>query len=129
MGRRLHRVDRYAREVLAGKVSAGPWVRLACERHERDRATGLYRFDADAADHAIGFIERWIHLPDTVDADGHPKRFLLEPWQTFIVGSLFGWKFATGYRRFGNAYLEIGKGNGKTPMLAAIGLYGLMMDG
>jgi len=133
MGRRIHRVDRYARDVLDGRIVAGPYVRLACRRHVQDRATGGRRglaFDADRADHAIRFIETWVHLPDTLDADGTPARFVLQPWQAFIVGSLFGWVDAkTGYRRFKFAFCEVGKGNGKTPLVAAIGLYGLTMDG
>lgn len=130
--KQLHRVHQYARDVRKGKVVAGPLVRLACERHERDlkeaQAKGFV-FDESAADHVIGFIEKWVRLPDTADENGEPKPFLLQPWQAFIVGSLFGWKWASGHRRFRNAYIEIGKGNGKTPLLAAIGLYGLMMDG
>lgn len=132
MKKPLHRVDQYARDVLKGKIVAGPLVRMACQRHERDRkqakAKGFW-FDEDAADHAIGFIEKWVRLPDTTDEHGDPKPFLLQPWQAFIIGSLFGWKWESGHRRFRNAYIEIGKGNGKTPMLAAVGLYGLMMDG
>ncbi len=128
----LHRTHQYARDVLAGKVVVGPLVRAACERHERDlkeAATKGFRFDEAAADHAIGFIETWVRLPDTSDERGDPLPFILQPWQAFIVGSLFGWRWASGYRRFRNGYIEIGKGNGKTPMLAAIGLYGLLMDG
>jgi phage terminase large subunit-like protein len=128
----LHRTHQYACDVLAGAVVVGPLVRLACERHERDMreaaAKGFY-FDEAAADHVIGFIEKWVRLPDTSDEFGDPKPFRLESWQSFIVGSLFGWKWTTGHRRFRNAYIEIGKGNGKTPLLAAVGLYGLMMDG
>lgn len=118
--------------MLKGRIVAGPQVRLACERHERDRknekAKG-FTFNEEAADHAIDFIERWVRLPDTSDEDGNARPFILQPWQVFIVGSLFGWKWTSGYRRFRNAFIEIGKGNGKTPLLAAIGLYGLMMDG
>jgi phage terminase large subunit-like protein len=129
----LHRVDQYARDVRMRRIVAGPLVRLACQRHEEDRKAEKvkgFHFDPVAADHAIGFIERWVRLPDTQDEQGDAKRFLLEPWQAFIVGSLFGWKWTeSGYRRFRNAFIEIGKGNGKTPLLAAIGLYGLMMDG
>lgn len=55
--------------------------------------------------------------------------FLLQPWQQFIVGSLFGWKGEDGFRRFRNAYVEVGKGNGKSPMAAGIGLYMLCADG
>jgi len=128
----LHRTHQYARDVLKGTIVVGPLVRLACERHERDlkQATAKgFAFDERAADHAIGFIEKWVRLPDTSDENGDPKLFQLQPWQVFIVGSLFGWRWASGHRRFRNAYIEIGKGNGKTPLCAAIGLYGLMMDG
>ncbi len=130
--RKLHRTHQYARDVLKGKIVAGPLVKAACERHERDgkeaKAKG-FRFDDVTATHAMDFIEKWVRLPDTSDAQGNAKAFILQPWQAFIVGSLFGWRWESGYRRFRNAYIEIGKGNGKTPMLAAIGLYGLLMDG
>lgn len=131
--RPLHRVDQYVRDVLKGQIVVGPLVKLACERHKRDlkqQKVKGFHFDAAAADHAIAFIEKWVRLPDTSDERGDAKPFKLEPWQVFIVGSLFGWRWtASGFRRFRNAYIEIGKGNGKTPLLAAIGLYGLMMDG
>lgn len=54
--------------------------------------------------------------------------FELEPFQAFIVGSLFGWLAEDGFRRFRNAYIEIGKGNGKSPLCAGIGLYCLTAD-
>jgi len=133
----VHRVDAYARAVRLGTIAAGPYVRLACARHERDRRDAQakgFRFNPEAADHILGFIERWVCLPDTRDPrTGQPRLFHLEPWQAFIIGSLFGWQWTrgegAGHRRFRNAFIEVGKGNGKTPMLAAMGLYGLLMDG
>jgi phage terminase large subunit-like protein len=129
-----NRVDAYAAAVVGGAVLAGPLVRLACERHQRDRAhegkRGFpYRFNAAKAQHVIAFFETVLKLPDVLDADGLPAPFILQPWQAFIVGSLFGWESALGFRRFREAYIEIGKGNGKTPLCAGIGLYGLVMDG
>lgn len=129
-----HRVDGYATSVLSGETVAGPFVRMACERHSRDRARAeadptWYQFRPDRANHIIDFIEQCLRLPDVLDDDGDPKPFTLEPWQTFIVGSLFGWVDVRGYRRFREGYIEAGKGCGKTPLLAAIGLYGLLMDG
>lgn len=126
----VHRVDAYAEAVVSGACVAGPLVRMACERHLRDRSgTGPYRFDEGRADHVIDFFEQVLKLPDMVDEDGDPMPFLLQPWQAFIIGSLFGWVDVRGLRRFREAYIEIGKGNGKTPLCAGIGLYGLMMDG
>jgi phage terminase large subunit-like protein len=126
-----HRVDAYAASVVSGAILAGPLVRLACERHRRDRMRKgwVWQFDPERADAALEFFEFVLKLPDALDDDGQPKAFALEPWQAFIVGSLFGWVDANGTRRFREAYIEIGKGNGKTPMCAGIGLYGLVMDG
>lgn len=49
--------------------------------------------------------------------------FKLLPWQTFSVGSLFGWKKDSGRLRFRNAWLETGKGQAKSPLIGALGLY------
>ena len=57
------------------------------------------------------------------------RKFDLHPSQAFRIGSLFGWKQAGGTRRFRRFYDEEGKGNGKSPLLAGIGLYCLLADG
>lgn len=124
-----HPVTVYAQRVIAGDVVAGRLVRLACERHLRDRldlpARG-FKFSAEHADHALSFIGEFLRFYDAGERTGEP--FRLEPWQQFIVGSLFGWLGPGGFRRFRTAYIETGKGNGKTPLLACLGLYGLACD-
>lgn len=118
----------YAQAVVAGEIIAGKPVRQACQRHlddlEHGAARGLW-FDEAAEQRAFAFIGM-LCLSEGEFA-GQP--FTLQPFQQFIVGSLFGWKGSDGYRRFRKAYVEIGKGNGKSPMAAAIGLYGLVADG
>lgn len=106
-------MEQYARAVVAGEIVAGRFVRLACERHLRDIVEGPARglkWDREAAEHAISFFS-FLRLPAHGELDGKP--FDLEPFQKFIVGSIFGWKGADGTRRFRTAYCEIGKGNGK----------------
>lgn len=119
----------YAIEVCAGRVVAGPHVRDACARHLRDLEQGPkrgLRFNADKAAYYIGFFENFLRL-NGGEFEGLP--FVLGAWQRFIIGSLFGWEWAaTGLRRFTTAYIEIGKGNGKSPMAAGIGLAGLIVD-
>lgn len=129
-----HRVDDYARAVLAGEIVAGPFVRLACERHFRDRQRAVnepawYQFDVDRADLVLNFFETVLKLPDVLNEDGDPQPFLLAGWQAFVLGSLFGWVDVNGIRRFREGYIETGKGSGKSPMLAGVGLFGLLMDG
>jgi phage terminase large subunit-like protein len=114
--------------VAAGEVVAGPHVRNACRRHLDDAARGGKRglwFDQAAAARAFDFFEKVLKLSEG-QFDGQP--FQLHPSQAFIVGSLFGWKRADGTRRFRRAYIEQGKGNGKSPMAGGIGLYGLLGD-
>lgn len=121
-------VMRYADAVLSGEQAACKWVRLACERHVRDLETGDERglyFDAQAAAIAITFFKLLKHSKG--EWAGRPV--LLEPWQEFIVGSLFGWKGADGLRRFRTSYLEVARKNGKTTMAAGVGLYLLLADG
>jgi phage terminase large subunit-like protein len=121
-------VERYARDVLSGTIVAGPLVRAACERHLRDLRDGPGRglvWDAASAARAIGFFPDVLRLAEGEHAD---KPFSLQPFQQFIVGSLFGWKGSDGYRRFRTAYVEIGKGNGKSPLAGGIGLLMLAAD-
>lgn len=117
-------VTRYAWRVADGVDPAGPLVRRACERHIRDLETASRRgleWRPEAAEEVFEFFS---YLPLENDAP-----FRLALWQKFIIGSLFGWYRASGYRRFRTAYLEIGKGNGKTPLAAGVALYGLTCDG
>lgn len=123
------RVLAFANAVLAEEIVAGPAVRDACQRHLNDLALGPARglvWCQEAADRAIGFFEDVLCL-NGGDYEGSP--FLLAPWQAFIVGSLFGWYVDDGVRRFRLAYVETGKGSGKSPLIAGIGLYGLVADG
>lgn len=118
----------YARAVQAGTVVAGPHVRAAAARHlddlERGGERGLY-WDIAAADRFLRYCRTVLRLSEG-QFDGKP--FDPQPSQAFILGSIFGWKRADGTRRFRRAYIEQGKGNGKSPMAGAIGLYGLASD-
>lgn len=50
-------------------------------------------------------------------------------WQEFYLATLFGWLREDGTRRFRTSYLEVARKNGKSTMLAGIGLYLLVADG
>jgi phage terminase large subunit-like protein len=123
-----HAATLYARRVLAGLVVAGPYVRAAAERHLNDLRDGHkrgLRFDPLEADRAIAFFETQLFL---AGGQFEGKRFKLHESQKFKIASIFGWKRADGTRRFRRAYIEEGKGNGKSPLSAGIGLYGLVAD-
>jgi phage terminase large subunit-like protein len=123
------RTKEYAEAVVAGVIVAGPHVRNSCKRHlldlEKGAERGLY-FDHAAAEYAFDFFEGVLKLSE---GQFEGKDFELHPSQAFIIGSLFGWKRADGTRRFRRAYIEQGKGNGKSPLAGGIGLLGLTADG
>ena len=120
-------VTAWARKVTAGKVVVGHLTRLACQRHQEDLKAGKDRgliWDHAAALHAIEFFSHLRH--STGEWAGQP--FDLQPWQQFVVGSVFGWKRADGLRRFRTAYVEVARKNGKSALLAGIALYALVAD-
>lgn len=106
----------------------GKPVRLACLRHlddiDHQAETGL-QWKADISEKVIGFF----HDVLTVEVGDDIVPFDLLPFQCFIVGNLFGWLNPDSTRRFKTAYIEMGKGSGKTPLAAGIGHYGLIADG
>lgn len=127
-------VTAYAEAVASGKIVAGPHVRGACKRHLEDLKEGPKRglhWDVEKANRAIGFF-RDVLFVDIVAGDtteGEMKPFELIDWQAFIVGSLFGWLGPDGFRRFRMAFVETGKGSGKSPLAAGVGMYMLAADG
>lgn len=121
-------VTQYARDVLAGAIVAGPHVRDACRRHiaDLDQAPARgWTFDAARLQRILEFFPDVLRLSGG-EWEGVP--FELSPWQAFVVGSLFAWVDAGGRRRFRVAYIETGKGSGKSPLAAGIGHYMFIAD-
>lgn len=136
----LDRTTEYASKVISGEIIAGRYVRAACKRHLDDLKNGHKRglyFDVEQADRAFRFFPAMFTV--TAGAkEGEP--FHLLDWMVFVVGSLFGWRSVTGgrpvlekalklrvpvesTRRFRHAWIETGKGQAKSPLMGAIGLY------
>jgi len=119
----------YAWEVVNKIRSAGPDIRNSCKRHLDDLKLGKNRglvWDLAEANKAIRFFRTVLKLNG---GDYEGKDFNPLPWQCFVIGSLFGWKGVDGYRRYRVCYIEAGKGSGKSPLAAGIGLKGLVADG
>lgn len=130
----MHSVHKYARDVVKLNEPAGPHVRAQCARHIEDhRARRDIVFCSELADRAIEFFADVLkHY--TAQFAGKP--FELDPSQQFIIGSLFGWVRKERripahqcFRRFKRAYIEQGKGSGKTPIAAGVLLYGAFAEG
>lgn len=118
-------VTAYALAAVEGRAgrAVGELELAACRRHLSDLETGPDRglkWEPDRALHAIGFFPAVLSITAGAMA-GQP--FELLPWHKFVVGSLFGWRKTSGRMRFRAAWLETGKGQAKSPLMGAIGLY------
>lgn len=122
----VDRTKEYCDAILNGKILAGKKVKQACQRHmndlKRQRTKDFpYYFDNEQAEKAINFVGM---LPTT---DG--KKLNLELFQSFVIGSLYGWREVdTGYRRFNRAFISIARKNGKSFLISAIGAVALLME-
>ena len=123
---------RYAQHVVAGKIVACKWVRLACQRHlddlgrQRDKAYP-YRLDTAQAERVCRYLEM---LPHTKGKWATKAELLkLEPFQCFKTVAIFGWvRKADDLRRFRIVYIQEPRKNAKSTWAAGVGLYMLTHD-
>ena len=130
----------YAEAVVAGEIPSCRRVQQACLRQLNDLARfegkgSPYRFNPKLtdrsgrsfypADNLCAFIERLPHVKGPLA--GEPIH--LEPWQVFILTTVFGWVKPDGKRRFRRSYIEVPRGNAKSTLSSAVALYMLAADG
>jgi phage terminase large subunit-like protein len=108
----------YCQDIIAGSIVAGELtVRMAARGlddldHAHERG---FVFDVWEARLIVQWFESFCGIK-------------LEPWEQFIISSIFSWKDAAGFRRFKQAWLSVARKNGKTAIAAGIGLFGLVAD-
>lgn len=114
----MDRTTEYAKLVVKGKKIAGRKEYLACERHLQDlkKKNFDYKFNKEFAEKAINIIN------ELVIGEGEEQQKLsTRGFQNFIIGSLFGWvKKKTKERRFREAYIQVGRQNGKSILSGAM---------
>jgi len=121
-----HKYIEYAEDVISGKIVAGELIKLACKRYmsyfDRD---DIY-FDVEKAEKPIKFISKLKHF----EGQFRGKYFILQDWQKFMIYAIFGWiRKDNGTRLIRNAYIQIARKCGKTSLVSALGLYGMIADG
>jgi phage terminase large subunit-like protein len=123
--------NKYAQGVRDGKVLACKWVKLACARHLADLESAKstefrWTFDAQRVAAVCAFAEQMRHEKGKHQGE----RFHLEPWQLFILASIFGWvDRQTSVRKHREAFVLVPRGNGKSPLAAIIALWMTFLDG
>jgi phage terminase large subunit-like protein len=119
----LDRVTAWARDAVGGKIVVGDLVGCAADRHLGDLRDGAKRglvWAPEHAERALRFMPAVLTITEGAKA-GQPFEPL--PWHVFGVGSLFGWRKSSGRMRFRSGWFETGKGQAKSPMFAAVGIY------
>lgn len=120
----------YAIDAVEGKITTSKKVRQACERHLNDlKRQGTedfpYIFDEEKGFRPIDFIQRFCK-----PSKGNFRRLELQPWQHFIIGSLYGWVHKdTKLRRFKEGLIFVARKNGKSTMVSGLANYGCSKDG
>jgi phage terminase large subunit-like protein len=132
----------YQADILAGRILACKWVQLACERNRRDldrqeTAEFPYRFDPTAARRICQMAEMLPHVKGpkafVVGKDEADRAIwntiVLEPWQCWLLTTVFGWLREDGSRRFRVAFPLIPRKNAKSTLAAIVVLFMLVADG
>ncbi|WP_310191374.1 terminase large subunit [Bacillus sp. 3255] len=120
----------YARAVVAHLIITSKKVYQACQRHLNDLERQGYEnfpyiFDEEKGYRPVTYIEQFCK-PSQGDFD----RLELQPWQHFVIGSLYGWvHMNTGVRRFKEGLVYVARKNGKTTLISGLSLYAASKDG
>lgn len=119
----------YAERLIDGTIPASKENILVAKRHIRDlERQGTddfpWTFDEEKGHRPIRFIEKKCK-PSKGDFD----QLVMQPWQHFIIGSLYGWVHKdTGLRRFREGLIFISRKNGKTTMISGLSNYSVGFD-
>jgi phage terminase large subunit-like protein len=133
----LTKLDQYCYDVKNGHTDVCRWVRLAVDRHYSDLARAskdnkfLFHFSPETAANLLFFCQDKVTHYEGVMRG---KPLILEPWQFFVYGSIFGWlnddKFQNyDIRRFRTATIIVPKKQGKSMMAGAVPLFMLKEEG
>ena len=122
----IDRAIEYAKSVVNGDQIAGKLAIMACQRFlddlKRQQSDDFpFYYSQTYAHKVIKFVES---LPQT---NGDPLE--LEPFEVFILANIYGWRQKDDDSlRFNRILLSEARKNGKSFLLAAIGVVSLLME-
>lgn len=120
----------YANRCLAGEEISGKKHKWACMRFLRDckkedaknvqANVWPYHCDEEEASKIVDWFSMLRHSKG--DLAGQPISLTI--WQKFNLCQLYGWREdITGYKRFKQSFIEVGRKNAKSQMEAGVALY------
>jgi len=123
----MNYIREYYDKIKSGEIVVNEHIKMLYKKIVQDLDNPeTYIFDVDKATKPIDFVERFCK-----QSKGRwiGKRFILDLWQKAMIQTIFGFVNQEGNRKYKEAFTLIGRKNGKSSMLAAIGLYMLIADG
>ena len=117
-------IQEYYHRMQTGEIVVGKWIRLLYEKITAGLRDGLFYFDARKANRAIEFIQTFCR-----HCEGRSDLITLELWQKATVCLLFGIVDQDGLRIFREAFLVMGRKNGKSLFASAVIAYMTYLDG
>lgn len=120
------KVKEYIEGVQSGEIIVGEYMKKTVDKYTKDL------IDKDKWEFKVPKVDKVFKFFSFLNVDHHDKyvQFPLMPYQCFFLSAIFGFYHkGTDKRRIREAFLFIGRKNGKTAFSAAIQLYGLLGDG
>lgn len=129
MNKELKKLIQYANDCIADKISCCTKHKWACRRFLKDykaaqKKKSKFVFKWDAVERVITWAALFKHTKGILTG----KPIVLDISQVFVVANIYGFYYRdTGYRRFQKFYLQLGRKNAKSQLLAVILTYELMV--
>lgn len=118
-------LEQYHDLIKSGGVVVGYWIKKEIQNLIDDLNNPMYVYDTTEANKRIKFMQT---LATQSKQPYYNKPIQLMPFQLAFIEALYSFKMAdTGYKRFVEALLEIGRKNGKSTLFAADGFTDLMI--
>jgi phage terminase large subunit-like protein len=120
----------YINDVLETPDEVSKYVHQAVLRHvgdleKQETEDFEYYFDEPTADWVINLVKSFKHTA----GEFYGKPFGVQPFQAFILASVFGWlKKRDGKRRFDKLFISMARKNGKSELMAAIMVVMFLFD-
>lgn len=120
----------YANQVLSGEILACKKVKLAAQRFLSDltragQAETPWEYDSGLAERPVKFIEEFLS-----PSKGDYGKMRLLPWQCFLLCNVFGFvDKKSRMRRFKEALVYLGSGNGKSTLMSGLSAFLASKDG
>ena len=126
----MYTYEEYINKVINKELPVCQAAFLSVKRHlddiEKSKNNDYpFYFDENEAKRPITFIQSLVHTK----GEWANHNIILEPWEQFIIASIFGWRRKENkLRRYKKAYVQVSRKNGKTTFASGIGNYCFFCD-